>query len=173
MKLWCHWHVSTSTSPHSFLLTPGSGCDKKMQHILFLTFHFSTWVRRIFSSHSHCLLFYFGLCDGHFKPPPVLPQTPSKHSWDSSAPLAVVSSGHPGGWGIKDGPLCISHSLQGNNQSLGVYREAGSHETNCQPHSGWSHLPVVSQGWKPHRHHFSIPKWQWILKGFIGSCRHD
>ncbi len=64
----------------------------------------------------------------------VLPQTPS---WESSAPLAVVNNIHPGDWAIKDSPLCISHSLQGNNQNLGAYRGADSHEPNHQPHSGW------------------------------------
>lgn len=68
----------------------------------------------------------------------VLPQTSSKHSWESSAPLAVVNNIHPGDWAINDSPLCISHSLQGNNQNLGAYSDAGSHEPNHQPHSGSS-----------------------------------
>ena len=67
----------------------------------------------------------------------VLPQTTSEHSWDSSAPVAVVISSHPGGWAIKDRPLRISHSLQGNNQNLGVYRDMDGHEPNHQRHSGW------------------------------------
>lgn len=42
------------------------------------------------------------------------------------------------------------------------------------PATQWmDHLAVVSQGWKPHRHHFSVPKWQWILKGFVRPWRHD
>lgn len=74
----------------------GSGCDTKMQHILFLTSHFSTRMCRIFPSHSHCLLFYLGLCDGHLQPPPVLP--PSTHSLKSSAPFCCGQQPSP--WGL-------------------------------------------------------------------------
>lgn len=137
MKLWCHWHVSTSTSPHSFLLTPGSGCDKKMQHILFLTFHLSTQVCRTFQCHPHHLFFYLGLCDVHFRPLSCPPPDPFLTFREELSPFSCGKQQSPWGGAIKDSPLCISHSLQGNHQNLGGYREASSHELNHQPGCGW------------------------------------
>lgn len=78
---------------------------------------------------------------------------PFKHPLESSAPFAVANSIPPGGW-AKESP-CISHSLQGNNQNLRSFqrRRQPWHKppaTYCM-----DHLPVVSQGWKPHHNHFS------------------
>lgn len=172
VKLWCHWHVSTSTS-HSFLLTPGSGCDKKMQHILFLTFHFSTQVCKIFWSHPHCLLFYFLLCDGHFKPPPCPPPDPFITSLGELSPFSCGQ--HQSPWGLSYQRQPSLHITQLTRQQP----KPGSFQRSRQPRAKppatqWmDHLAVVSQGWKPHRHHFSVPKWQWILKGFVRPWRHD
>lgn len=173
MKLWCPWHVSTSTSPHSFLLTPGFGCDKKMQHILFLTFHFSIPVCRIFSSHSHCLLFYLGLCDGHFKPPPRPPPDPFQTFLGELSPCSCGHQQSP--WGLSYQRQPSPHITQLTRQEP----EPGSLKSSRQawakpPAIQWmDHVPVVSQGLKPQRHHFSVPKWQWILKGFLWPWRHD
>lgn len=101
-----------------------------------------------FTPHAFC--FIWGLCDGHFASSP---RTPSKHTWGSSAPLTGVHNSHPGGWIIKDGSLCISHSLQGNNPNLEAYRGAGNHEPN---HILGVSSTMVSQSWKPHRHHFKL-----------------
>ena len=142
-----HLHLPT------FLpLTAGSGCDKKMQHILFLTSHFSTRMCAGYfrvTPTAFCFIWVFVM---DISSPPLfspLPHIP----WRAQPPFAVVNSRHPGGWAIKESPLCISHSLQGNNQNLWA-----SDEPQPKPpatHRGSSTCGYP--GWEPHHHHWSVP----------------
>lgn len=125
LKLWCHWHVSTSTSPHSSPLPDSrlwmwqKDATHPVPNIPFL------------NSVQHCLLCYLSLCDGHYPPHP-----PSKHSLE----LSPFSCGQQQStWGLsyqRETPL---HITQLTRQQPKPEPEEEEAATQCM-----DPLPVVS-----------------------------
>lgn len=76
------------------------------------------------------LLFYLPLCDGHSKLLLVHPQSSSKHSSDSSAPLAVVNSSNPGGRRYQREPFTHHTAYKETTKRWEATEEAGSQKPN-------------------------------------------
>lgn len=95
--------------------------------------------------------------------PRPLPNIPGR----AQAPVAVVTSSHPQGLSYQ------RHNSPHITQLTRQQPEPGSLQRSGRPWAKppatqWmDHLPVVSR--KPQRHHFSVPKWQCILKWFPQS----
>ncbi len=130
-KLWCHRHVSASTSPHSFLPT------------LDVTKRCNT------SCSSHSI--YQHKCAGSFGVPPaafcfmwlfvmyisassLTSPRPPPNIPGRAEPLQLWSAAVTLRWSCYESALCVSHHVRGH-RNPGALGEAGNHEQ--QPCSGW------------------------------------
>ena len=90
-----------------------------------------------FLSHSHCLLFYLALCDGHFKPSPRPPPDPFQAFLGELSPCSCGHQQSP--WGLSYQRQTSLHITQLTRQQPEPKSSQGSRQPgdNHQPHTRW------------------------------------